>query len=190
MKRLITLVVATFLGLCLHAPAGAVSDVGSHGWALTDLTLRSGPGAAYDVTGSVEENSAIRIIRCQINWCNVDNGPSRGWTSREALGFGRTPEGPLFAIQPNYPAGGPGEVCFYEGRNFTGLSLCAGSGQVFTDLALYGYDNRFSSVKVTGKLSAAACRDRKFQSYCERIITSQPVLNQYLVRNLSSIRVY
>lgn len=38
--------------------------------------------------------------------------------------------------------------------------------------------------------SAAACRDRFFQSYCERIVSSQPVLDQYLVRNLSSIRVY
>ena len=89
-----------------------------------------------------------------------------------------------------YPAGGPGSVCFYEGRNFTGASLCAGPGQVFNDLTLYGHDNRFSSVEITGDVSVAACRDRGFQSYCERIIESQPVMDQYLVRNLSSIRVY
>ena len=38
--------------------------------------------------------------------------------------------------------------------------------------------------------SAALCRDRFFQSYCERIIESQPVLDHYLRRNLSSIRMY
>lgn len=190
MKLLKSLALAIGFGLSLFSPAMAEADVGSHGWARLDLTLRSGPGAAYEVTGSIAENSAIRILRCQINWCVVDAGSERGWTSREALSFGAGPDGPLFVIRPDYPAGGPGTVCFYEGRNFTGAALCAGPGQVFNDLKLYGYDNRFSSVEVTGNVSAAACRDRGFQSYCERIIESQPVLNQYLVRNLSSIRVY
>jgi hypothetical protein len=87
-------------------------------------------------------------------------------------------------------ARGYGTVCFYEGRNYTGASLCGTSGQVFNDLKLYGYDNRFSSVKVDGYVSAAACRDRGFKSYCERIIESQPVLHPHLMRNVSSIRVY
>jgi len=190
MKPFLRLAFAVGFGLSLLAPALGFSDVGSHGWALQDLTLRNGPGAAYEVTGAIEENTAIRVLRCQVTWCLVDAGHERGWTSKERVGFGKTPEGPLFAIQPNYPAGGPGTVCFYEGRNFTGASLCAKSGQVFTDLALYGYDNRFLSVEVSGNVSAAACRDRGFQSYCERIIESQPVLHQYLARGLSSIRVY
>ncbi|WP_046142175.1 SH3 domain-containing protein [Devosia soli] len=190
MKSFLRAVLSVGFGLSLLIPAFAFSDVGSHGWALQDLTLRTGPGAAYEVSGEVAENSAIRVLRCQVNWCLVDNGPDRGWTSRERVGFGKTPEGPLFSIQPDYPAGGPGSVCFYEGRNFTGASLCAKSGQVFTDLKLYGYDNRFLSVEINGNVSAAACRDRGFQSYCERIIESQPVLHQYLARNLSSIRVY
>lgn len=190
MKRLINLAFTLALGFASAAPAAAVSDVGSHGWALVDLTLRDGPGAAYDVTGQIPENTAIRVLRCQVNWCVVDAGSQRGWTSREAVGFGRTPEGPLFSIQPNYPSGGPGTVCFYEGRNYSGASLCAQSGQVFTDLERYGYDNRFASVQVTGNVSAMACRDRGFQSYCERIVESKPVLNQFLLRNLSSIRIY
>ena len=190
MKRLISLALAIGLGLASLVPAMAQSDTGSHGWALVDLTLRAGPGGAYEVTGSVAENTPIRILRCQINWCVVDGGSERGWTSREAVGFGKTPEGPLFSVQPNYPGGGPGTICFYEGRNFTGASFCSGPGQVFTDLALYGHDNRFNSVEVTGNISAAVCRDRKFQSYCERIIESKPALSEFLARNVSSIRVY
>ncbi|RZA28951.1 MAG: hypothetical protein EOP02_05935 [Proteobacteria bacterium] len=190
MKRLISIVLALGLGFASIAPAMAESDVGSHGWALVDLGLRNGPGAAFEVTGEIAEDSAIRILRCQVNWCLVDGDGGRGWTSREAVGFGRTSEGPLFSIQPNYPAGGPGTVCFYEGRNYTGASLCAETGQVFNDLTRYGYDNRFASVEVTGNVSAAACRDRSFQSYCQRIVESQPVLDEFLVRNISSIRVY
>ena len=54
------------------------------------------------------------------------------------------------------------------------------AGRVFNDFALLNMDNHFRSVQITGSLSVAACRDRFFQSYCERIITSQPVLDQYL----------
>ena len=90
-------------------------------------------------------------------------------------------------VNPNYPTGGT--ICFYQGTNFTGAELCLSSGRVIQDLALLGLDNRFSSARVYGA-SAAACRDRDFQSYCERIIADQPVLDQYLRHALSSIRVY
>lgn len=181
--------VFTLLAAAL-VPALAASETGSHGWALEDLTLRNGPGSAYAVTGSISENAAIRVLRCQKVWCLVDGPGGRGWTASARVGFGRTPEGPLFAIQPDYPAGGPGSVCFYSGTNYTGASFCAGPGEVFPDLALHGVDNHFASVKLEGNVSVAACRDRKFQSYCERIIESQPALDRFLLRNLSSARVY
>jgi hypothetical protein len=45
-------------------------------------------------------------------------------------------------------------------------------------------------VTVNGDVSAAVCRDSDFQSYCTRIIKSEPVLNRYLNDAVSSIRVY
>lgn len=190
MKLLQCLTVALTLLATLVSPAFAASESGSHGWALQPLSLSDGPGAAYAITGTIAENSAIRILRCQKVWCLVDGPGGRGWTAKERVGFGRTPQGPLFAIQADYPAGGPGQVCFYTGTNYTGSAFCAGAGEVFPDLALYGVDNSFASVKISGNVSAAACRERKFHSYCERIIASQPVLNRYLARNLSAIRIY
>lgn len=190
MKLFKSLAIAATLIAASVVPSLAASESGSHGWALQSLSLRSGPGAAYDFSGTIAENSAIKILRCQKVWCLVDGPGGRGWTALERVGFGTAPEGPLFAIQPDYPAGGPGSVCFYTGTNYTGASFCAGPGQVFPDLALYGVDNSFSSVQVNGNVSAAACRERKFHSYCERIIASQPVLDRFLNRNLSSIRVY
>ncbi|SFV29883.1 Uncharacterized conserved protein YraI [Devosia crocina] len=189
MKLFQTIALAAALAVSALSPALA-ETTGSHGWSRAELTLRSGPGAAYDVTGAIPGEVAIRIVRCQVNWCVVDGEGQRGWTSRELVSFGLNPHSPLFVIAPDHPDAGPGLVCFYEGTSYSGASLCGKPGQVFNDLALYGYDNRFRSVEVIGSVNAAACRDRSFQSYCERIVESQPVLNQFLASNLSSFRVY
>lgn len=189
MKLFQTFAIAAALTVSALSPALA-ETTGSHGWSKQELTVRKGPGAAYDVTGTIPADIAIRIVRCQVNWCVVDGPGARGWTSRELLSFGTESDGPLFVIAPDYPDAEPGVVCFYTGTNYTGASLCGGPGQVFTDLALYGFDNSFRSVEVVGSVNAAACRDRSLQSYCERIIESQPVLDQFLASNLSSFRVY
>lgn len=170
--------------------AHALSPSGSHGWSLQALTLSNGPGAAYDVIGEIPADVAIKVLRCHNLWCEVDGPGGHGWTSRSKVGFGQSSADPLSGPRLRYGSGGPGEICFYSGRHYTGTRLCLGPGQVFNDLALWHMDNRFSSVSVEGNISAAACRDREFQSYCERIVESQPVLNQYLDRALSSVRVY
>lgn len=189
--RLALLALVSTLLLALPAAAGPGS--GSHGWSTSPLTLRNGPGTAYDVTGNIEADLAIRILRCQKLWCIVDGDGGRGWTSKDNISFGLTSTDWPGGINPaygNHDMTGAGEICFYTGTNYTGSSLCLRPGQVYSDLALANLDNVFSSVQVTGTASAAACRDRFFQSYCERIVTSQPVLDRYLRRNLSSIRIH
>ncbi|OYX01035.1 MAG: hypothetical protein B7Z15_19885, partial [Rhizobiales bacterium 32-66-8] len=148
-----------------------------------------GPGAAYDITGEIPADVAIKVLRCQQLWCVVDGEGGRGWTSLDYIAFGRTATDWPGGINPDYPAGGPGSVCFFSGPNYTGTSFCAGPGRVVRDLALLDLDNHFSSVQITGAVTVAACRDRFFQSYCERIIVSQPVLDQYLDNNLSSFQL-
>ncbi|UJW86809.1 peptidase inhibitor family I36 protein [Devosia sp. SL43] len=181
----------TLVTFAASAPAAvAFSENGSHGWSTGELTLLSGPGAAYDFVGNIEADVAIKVLRCQRLWCLVDQGSNRGWTSKDRIAFGRTSTDWPGGINPDYASGGPGTVCLFEGTHYTGASICAGPGRVFQDLALLNLDNRFSSVQVTGNVSAAACRDRFFQSYCERIIESQPVLDEYLHNALSSLRVY
>ncbi|WP_108396588.1 peptidase inhibitor family I36 protein [Devosia submarina] len=177
-----------FLGLA--APALAYSESGTHAWSTRPLVLSSGPGTAYHTTGEIPENAAIKVLRCQRLWCLVDGPGGRGWTSKDRIAFGKTPTDWPGGINPDYPAGGPGEVCFYSGTNYTGFRFCAETGRVVQDFALLNLDNQFQSVELIGNVSVAACRDRFFQSYCERIIVSQPVLDQYLRRNLTSVRVY
>jgi len=179
-------------------PAQAESQYGTPAWALRDLVLHQGPGGAYHVVGAIPDSSRITVLRCAPRWCLVTFAGHKqhhkyaatGWTSRDHVGFGQKPLPPFSGPRLNYGSGGPGRVCFYEGTHFSGPGVCYESGQVIHDLLLYGLDDRYASVSVEGDVSAAVCRDRNFQSYCTRIIKSEPVLNRYLLRNVSSIRVY
>lgn len=174
----------------LAVPAHAESEYGTPAWALSDLTLRQGPGGAYLVVGAIPDEARITVLRCAPRWCLVAKGHAQGWTSRDHVGFGQAPLPPFSGPRLNYGSGGPGRVCFYEGTHFTGAYVCHGSGFVAHDLLLYGRDDRYASVSVEGDVSVAVCRDRNFQSYCTRIVVSEPVLGEYLLRNVSSIRVY
>ncbi|KKC35642.1 hypothetical protein WH87_16535 [Devosia epidermidihirudinis] len=178
--RSLTVLVALVLG---GATAQAASESGSAGWTTRAVVLQAGPGVGYASVGQIETDVAIKVLRCQRTWCLIDGPGGRGWTGLSSVSFGKTPHGGL--RQPLVS----GPVCFYEGPNYTGAAFCP-SARVYKDLALHGLDNRFASVKISGSASIAACRDRFFQSYCERIVSSQPQLNRYLYKSLSSIRIY
>ena len=190
--RLLVLLAALLSPLTATATL-ADARPGSHGWSTDTMVLRSGPGTAYAVTGQIEADLAIHILRCQKLWCVVDGPGGRGWTDKDNISFGLTSTDWPGGINPAYgdhDMTGSGEICFYTGTNYTGSALCLTPGQVYPDLALANLDNVFASVSVQGTASAAACRDRFFQSYCERIVVSQPALDPYLRRNLSSIRIH
>lgn len=192
LPRLLVLLAALFSALA-PLPATADPRPGSHGWSTDRMVLRSGPGTAYAITGEIAADLAIRILRCQKLWCVVEGDGGRGWTDKDNVSFGLTSTDWPGGINPFYgdhDMTGAGEICFYTGTHYSGSALCLTPGQVYPDLALANLDNVFSSVSVQGTASAAACRDRFFQSYCERIVASQPVLDPYLRRNLSSIRIH
>lgn len=187
LRSVLASLIAALALLLPLAPAHAYSENGTLAWSTSTLVLRNGPGTVYDVTGEIDTDLQIKVLRCQKLWCLVDGNTGRGWTRKDDIAFGKTPTDWPGGINPDYPVGGT--ACFFEGTNYTGASLCISTGRVIADLALLNLDNRFSSVQIEGG-SVAACRDRGFASYCERIIESQPVLHMYLRRNLSSIRAY
>ena len=188
-RPLLLALFALLLAGAIPAFAGG-TGYGTPAWSRSPLTLFQGPGAVYDVVGAIAEDRAVTVYRCTVLWCVVQDGHERGWAPLSKLHFGLSSADPFTGPRLNYGSGGPGQVCFFEGRNYTGASVCMGPGRVFNDLLLAHLDNRFSSVSIEGDVSAAACRDRDFQSYCTRIIVSQPVLNRHLNDNVSSIEVY
>lgn len=174
--------------LALSVPGAALAATPA--WSNIPLVLREGPGAEYDVTGKIAGEIRIGVERCFNRWCKVRAGGARGWVSEDDISFGQRPGGPFSGPKLNYPEGGPGQVCFYTGTNYTGTSLCSESGTVVHDLVLLHRDNAFASIKIEGNVSALVCRDFDFTSYCERIIKSKPALPRFLIRNVSSYRVY
>lgn len=171
--------------LSLGAPAHAAS--GTPAWSKQPLVLYQGPGKAYDVVGQIATETRITVNRCSAAWCHVHANGESGWASlyRIAFGVGPHTEGDL-----GYKGGGPGQVCLYEGRNFTGESFCMKPGFWTRDLLLRDLDNRFSSVSIEGDVSVDLCRDRGFKSYCERINESDAALHGFLDNNVSSVIVY
>jgi uncharacterized protein YraI len=185
-RRLAVLVVLAIAAFA--APASAV-ETGTPAWLINASALKEGPGAAYQIIGELGDETRIRVDRCSVLWCLIHAEGQKGWVSLQNVNFGQHPRGPLTGPRLNYPSGG-GTVCFYTGENFSGTAVCRGSGFVMTDLLLVELDNTFSSVTIEGSASVTACRDRKFQSYCERIIESQPVLHGFLDDGVSSYRIW
>ncbi|MEP7239700.1 MAG: SH3 domain-containing protein [Devosia sp.] len=195
MSPVVRLLLAAVVAVFIAAPVEAVQPIGTaawttEGWISGDGTLYAGPGTAYDVTGTIASGIRVRVDRCAPHWCLIHTKSLKGWVPLGDVAFGQTPKPWLVGRKFPTERGGSGDVCFYTGANFTGTELCAKSGRVFTDLALVGYDNAFSSVKVGSGVSAMVCRDRGFRSWCQTIDVDTAHLPGLLDNGVSSIRVY
>lgn len=188
--RFLSPLFALLLLLAGTSLASASSVVGTAGWTNVPVTLHAGPGAAYDVLGDVEGGLKIRVERCTVLWCQISTGKSHGWALMRDIGFGQQPGQWLIGQKFTAQRGGTGSVCFYEGRNFTGNSVCAKSGTVVHDLVLFHADNTISSVTVGDGVSVTVCRDRNLHSYCQVLTKDEGTLNGLLDNGISSYRVY
>jgi len=190
---LLALLLAAFAGPAAATdPTSAIDprSIATPAWTNVDVVLREGPGNVYDVTGEVAGESRVGVWRCHYRWCRITGPGGQGWVSIDYLSFGQLPGGPFSGPKLDYPAGGPGQVCFYTGRNFSGREVCSKSGTVVRDLVLYDLDDSFASIAVEGNVSVMVCRDFDFSSYCKRIVESQPSLKGFLDHAISSYRVY
>ena len=181
---------AALVFVTMGASAAMAVETGTPAWTITDVVALDGPSAAYDEAGTIDAEKRIYVERCQITWCKVRAGHVRGWIALQHIAFGKVARSPLTGPRLNYPAGGPGTVCLYEGRNFTGASVCGSSGFVIRDLGTTSHDNVFSSVSIEGNVSVVLCRDRYYRSWCERIVASKSILPGLLNNTVSSLRVY
>jgi hypothetical protein len=189
MKHTISAILLSLFALVFAAPAGAL-ETGTPAWTISGATLFEGPGSAYDVTGDVGAEERVYVMRCQKLWCQVRADSGRGWMSLADLAFGHEPKGPFTGPRLNFKTGNTGTVCLYTGRNYTGMSICGEAGFVVRDFLLYDADNHFGSVAIDGDVSVMLCRDRFFQSYCQRINESVATLPAILINSVSSMRVY
>lgn len=190
MTPAISLLRITISALVFSFTFTLAAHAGSPAWAITDATLTKGPGHAYGKAGTVIAGSAVSVERCTRFWCQVITDDYLGWMSQDKISFGQEPRGPLTGAHFERKAGGPGTVCLFTGKGFSGEQLCAESGFVIRDLALIGKDNQFSSATIEGSVSLMVCRDAYFHSYCEHVTADRTDFGQLLTRKVSSIRVY
>jgi hypothetical protein len=189
MKHTISAILLSLFAMAFSAPTSAL-ETGTPAWTISAATLFQGPGSAYDVTGDVASEQRVYVERCQKLWCKVRAGSERGWMSLAELAFGHEPKGPFTGPRLKLKSGNSGTVCLYTGRDFTGMSICGDAGFVVRDFRLYNADNHFGSVAIDGDVSVMLCRDRFFQSYCQRINESTATLPAILINSVSSMRVY
>ena len=186
LARLVSFVLA--LGIAtLFLPVQA-GELGSPAWVISDTDLRSGPGSRYPVIASATKGDALVIARCSSRWCLIAS--TDGWLSIDGLSFGQEALGPFSGPKFNTGRGGPGQVCFFDGLNYSGNSVCQPSGGVARDLALLGWDNRIASISIDGSVSVNLCRDRNFASYCVLVDQSTPRLERLLLNAASSWQVW
>jgi hypothetical protein len=179
-------------GLIATLPATAGQPSGTAAWTTDGKVpftgqLFAGPGPHYRAAGTVAANIRVRVERCTERWCLIRAGKARGWIGIDVLSFGQRPASVFGG--PRFDFGSGGEVCFYDGADFTGRAFCAGPGRVWDDLVLIGRDNAISSIRV-GSGSALVCRDRNFRSHCVRMNADAPRLDGLVNNAISSIRVY
>src|SRR5690606_37153256 len=136
LARLLPLLLAVIAAIATAALPGSAAAVetGTPAWLISGQALFQGPGPAYPVTGELGDATRIRVDRCTDRWCRIHAVGQRGWVSRDNVGFGQHPLGPLPRPRLGYERGGPGHVCFHEGRHFSGDSLCVTPGSVAHDL--------------------------------------------------------
>lgn len=179
------------LGLALLLPGlpAVAVEVYPGAWA-SAAYMRAGPGNQHPVVGVLRAGQPSTVERCEGDWCHVRHGDALGWVHSAYLDDrGRIP-GPLTGPRLDVGRGGPGQVCFHEGENYTGLTVCHESGFVARDLAAYGLDDRFQSISVEGNVSANVCRDAHFQSHCVLYHRSVPRLDPLHRGAISSYQIW
>jgi len=181
-------ILAILITLAMTFGPGATAladEFGTEATVTGETALVTGPGARYPSAGvTLAEGEAVTITRCSNRWCLIEG--TNGWMSTDQLEFGNYPD----SVYRDVARGGPGEICFHQGRNFSGTTVCLPSGAVARDLQLLGWDDKVSSISVNGNVSVNVCRDREFKSYCELVYESQPQLGRLLENSVSSWQVW
>jgi uncharacterized protein YraI len=198
--------------------AAALPGIAQAATATSTVNVRSGPGTNYAVVDTLRAGEQVDVDRCTSGWCFVEKTGPDGWVSSRYLsdddgissGGGISIGGggnnsdvdvsigfsvPGFNFQignggfnfiPGRPVGRDAEVCFYERANFRGASFCADPGDRLARLG--SWNDRISSIEVSGSAQALVCQDTNFNGRC--VVISRDVRNlRGADDRISSIRV-
>lgn|GEM_PF-1637230 len=79
MKKFIKIIIITIsVTLGMNAAVAAAS-------AHNNLTLRSGPGSRYPITGTIKSGTAIKFDLCNPMWCHIHTDKVQGWIRTKTI---------------------------------------------------------------------------------------------------------
>lgn len=144
--------------------------------ATTDLNIRSGPGAWYDVVGTIPAEAEATVTSCykEVNWCEVAFEGTTGWSFGEYLVVGG--ETPVAIVAPEVVEDQSITITRLEVDDRSGEAAAAGAGWGAIAGSLIGgpVGAAFGTVIAAGAADAAV--DPELTAYVE----SHPVEPVYL----------
>lgn len=200
-SKLITSIVAIlFAFMTTIAPVLAAPGV-----AKSAVNVRSGPGTNYAKIDTLYAGEKVTITQCQGGWCYVKHPGPDGWVSKNYLAPATTGSSSSDAaaiaafaaiagaiiggvVASSTPPATP-KVCFYDGINYTGSSFCVNAGNNNNKLVGF-WNDRISSLKVTGSASVTLCRNWFYGGICKSYATNKPSLPAVIRNNASSFQTF
>lgn len=199
--------------------AGLVAAVPAFAYpaqATTALNVRSGPSTGYGVVDVLYQGETVNVTSCSGGWCTITHDGPDGYVSGRYLTNSQptpppsspppvysepaqpqTPQVGFCIDAPNFrfgvncndnqPAPTPAQVCFYENVNYGGASFCAEPGDRYS--TLNWFNDRISSIRISGVASAVVCEDWYYRGRCARVSNSLRRLGPANNDIISSIRV-
>ncbi len=186
--------------------------------ATSSVNVRSGPGTEFDVVDTLYDGENVEVVECTASetWCRITHSGPDGWVSRSYLDapsnggpeieFGVTiplPGGGSITFgTPGYiegdgdgdgdgdggPPPGPPQVCVYDLPNYAGTNICVDTGVSAANVTGF-WNNRVTSLRVTGGASVRFCQNPNFGGFCNTFSNDVPLLGAPLNNNASSYDV-
>ncbi len=197
---------------------GVGSAVAADGIATGNVNVRTGPGVSFSKVDSLYTGESVNIGECQSGWCYVEHDGPDGWvsagylqpTSGSGSGSGSSGNnchvhwviGQGFTVEcdgntvtipgpgnppPQPPP--PATVCVYQFNNYGGAHLCGPVGSSQSNLIGF-WNNRISSIKVSGGAHIKLCQDPNYLGFCNTFANNVPILGLPLNGKASSYQTW
>ena len=197
------------LATLVASTAGAYA---AEGVATGAVNVRTGPSTSYNKVDTLHAGEQVEIGQCQSGWCYIEHSGPDGWVSANYLQPGGDTGGSDdkcnfnwvigqgFTVQcgnnsvtvpglnPPPPPPAP-TVCIYDGPNYSGAELCGPAGSSSSNILGF-WNNRITSLKVTGGAKIKLCQNPNYLGFCNTFNSNVPHLGFPLNNKASSYQTW
>jgi len=206
--KFFTVIIAATFGLV----ASTFSAFAVPATATSAVNVRSGPSTAYTILDTLHTGQAVNVTQCQGGWCYVEKPGPDGWVSGNYLQaaqggnnngnsaaddaaaaaaiqiFG-TIAGAVVGNIVAPPPPPPPQICFFDGINYAGASICVAAGT--TNNQLVGiWNNSISSITVPAGSSATVCRNWNYGGTCRTYNADIALIHPIVNNQVSSFQTF